>query len=65
MYRIAERIENGGAIVGDLGIELPNVIFGDRKIFGEGAVAIDADDLDSLANVRLAGPAEQTRQVHD
>ncbi len=65
MNRVAERIEDRGNDVGDRRVEPPNVVLGDRDVLGKGAVTVDADDLDALANMRLSGSAEQTREVDD
>ena len=58
VHRITERIENRGKLVRDRRIELPNVVLGHRDVLGERSVAVDADDLDALADVRLARPAQ-------
>ena len=46
-------------------IEPPDVVFRHRDVLGERSVAIDADDLDALADVRLAGAAEQAGEIGD
>ena len=49
----------------DRRIEPPDVVLGNRDVLGKRAVAIDADDLDALADVRLAGAAEQAGEIGD
>ncbi len=51
--------------MGDGGIELPDVGFGNDNIVGKSAIAIDADDLDVLADVTLAGAALQALAAGD
>ena len=65
MHRVTERIEYCGDLIRYLRVEPPDVVLGDRNVFGERAVAIDADDLDAFADVRLPGAAEQARKVGD
>ena len=65
VHGVAERIEDGGELIGNRRIEPPDVVFRNRNVFGEGAVAIDADDLHALADMRVAGAAEQTGEVDD
>ena len=51
--------------VGNRRIETPHVILRHRDVFGKRAVAIDADDLDLFADVRLAGAAEKAGEIGD
>src|ERR1044071_2933141 len=59
MDGIAQRIEDGGVLQRDSGIELPDIRFGDDDVFGEGAVGVDADNFDVLTDVSFAGAALQ------
>ena len=59
MNGIAQRIEDGGILLRNGGIELPDIGFGNDHVLGEGAVGIDADDFHVLADVRFAGAALQ------
>ena len=47
-------LENGGIALGNGGVNLPDIRSGDANEFGETAVAVNADDLQILADVRLA-----------
>src|SRR5690606_15088019 len=55
--RVAQGVHDGGHLVGDGPIELPDVGRGHHHIGGEAPVPVDATNLDVLANVGLAGPA--------
>ena len=65
VHGVAERIEDRRALVGNRRVEPPDVILRHRDVLGERAVAIDADDLHVLADMRLAGAAEPAREVGD
>src|SRR4030095_16835049 len=59
MYGVAQRIEDGGVLLGDFGIKFPDVRLGDNDVFGEGAVGIHADDFHVLTDVGFACAALQ------
>ena len=65
MHGVAEGIENGGVFIWNRRIEPPHVVLRNRNVFGKRAVAIDPDDFDSLADVSVAGPAEEAREIGD
>ena len=56
---VAEGIEERTEVAGDLGTELPDIARGDGGEVGEGAVGVDAEDFDELADVGLAAAALQ------
>ena len=67
VHGVAERIENGGVVLGDGGIDFPDVADGNFHELGEAPVGIDADDAHILADVRLAhatGAAVRAVDVH-
>ena len=67
VYGVAERIEQRGVVGRDRWIDLPDIRFGDADVLGEGAVFIDADDLNVGADVSFADAALvtlATRHVH-
>ncbi len=65
MNGVTQRVEYRGAFVRYRRIEPPHIILGDRDVFGERAIAIDADNLDAFADVRLPGAAEKAREIGD
>src|SRR5690348_6474127 len=52
---VAERIENGGVMFRNGGIDFPDVARGDADKFGEAAVGIYADNFHVAAKMRLSG----------
>ena len=55
--RVAERVHNGSVMLGNSGIDFPDIAHGNADEFGETAVRVDAEDFDILADVRLAHAA--------
>src|SRR5215469_16678778 len=62
---VAERVEHGCPRIRNGRVELPDIVLGHRDVIGETAVAIDADDLDVFADVRLSGAAQVTDAARD
>lgn len=54
VHRVAERVEDGGPLVGDVLIHRPDVRLGDHRVVGEDAVAVDAQDLHVARDMRIA-----------
>src|SRR5215470_6974906 len=65
VHGIAERVEDGGVLLRDFGVEFPDVRFGDDNVFGEGAVGVHADDFHVLADVGFTGAALQAFSAGD
>src|SRR5580704_1838856 len=65
VYGIAQRIKDGGVLLRNARVELPDVRLGDDHVFGESAVGIDANDFHVLADVSFAGAALQTFAAGD
>lgn len=65
VHRVAERIEDGRDVVGDVGMDRPDVLFGDGDEFGEAAVGVDAENIDLFADVTVAGAAGLTQATAD
>src|SRR5207245_7975234 len=63
MHGIAERVEDGGNMIGDVGVHGPDVFFGDGDEFGEAAVGVDAENIDLFADVAIAGARSEERRV--
>jgi hypothetical protein len=59
VHRVAQRVEDGGVLPRNGGIELPDVRLGNDDVFGKGAIGVDANDLHVLADVRFADAALQ------
>src|SRR5439155_18363060 len=57
MHGAAERVENGRDVVGDVGMDGPDVFFGHSDVFGETAVGVDSQNIDLFADVSVAGAA--------
>src|SRR4051812_33797860 len=62
---VAEWIEQGSVVGRNGRIDLPDIRFGDAHVFGEGAVFIDADDLNVGADVGFADAALVTLAAGD
>src|SRR5271154_6336099 len=60
VHGVSKRIENCGIMLGNRGINFPDVADGNDDEFGEAAVSVNADYLYILANVRLAHAARAT-----
>jgi len=66
MNRVAQRIVDRGDLLGNLGIELPDVLLRNHDEIREGALPVDAQDLDVLAEMEepaAAGVAESAVDV--
>ena len=59
MDSIPKRVKNRGILLGDCGIQFPDVRLGDHHELGERPVRIDADDFHVLTDVGLTGTALQ------
>ena len=64
MDGVAHRIHDG-ADIGRDAVELHDVGGRHRDVFGEGAVAVDADDLSAVAEVGVAGAALEAVAADD
>ena len=65
VHGVPERIEHRRDLVGDRRIERPHVAFGHRDVVGERPVAVDPDDLDLVADMRVARPAQEAGAARD
>ncbi len=65
VHGVAEGIEDGGNVVGDVGVDGPDVFFGDGDEFGEAAFGVDAENIDLFADVAVAGAAGLTHAAAD
>lgn len=57
VHRVAERVEDRGDVVGDIGVDGPDVFFRHGDEFGEAAVSINAENIDLFTDVAVAGAA--------
>ena len=55
VHRVTERVEDGGIVLRDRQIQLPDVGLGNHHVLCKRAIGIDADDPHVLADVRFAG----------
>ena len=56
---------NAADVKGDVVVKVPHVCGRHRDVFGEAAVAIDADDLRVGTHVRVSRATQQTSTVDD
>ena len=65
VHRVAERVEDGGDVVGNVVGERVDVGSRQHDVVGERTVAVDADSRGGAAEVMSAGPAVTTCAAHD